>query len=94
MLILLEHIKGSYFINYFHCFLFILEEFYLIFIDKDERIFMKSKVVNKIAGCLPDSREMLMEIYLNDKYKEQIRPIYVLILESHLHHSFNMKFVL
>ena len=32
-----------------------------------------SKVWNKIAGCLQDSRGMFAKIYINDRYKEQSR---------------------
>ena len=34
-------------------------------------IIITSKVKNKIAGCLLDSRGMLATMYLNDRYKER-----------------------
>ena len=34
-------------------------------------ITITSKVMNKISGCLLDSRGVLASMYVNDKYKEQ-----------------------
>ena len=34
-------------------------------------IIQTSKVENKMAGCLLDSREIVVAMYINDRYKEQ-----------------------
>ena len=34
-------------------------------------IIITNKVMNKIAGCLLDSRGVFATMYVNDKYKEQ-----------------------